>query len=175
MRKLDKTVTSKTTRNYSRGRLPDGSANPVDCYVGQRLHLLRQLLGISQEKLAELAGLTFQQIQKYENGRNRIGASRLWDLCKILGVDANYFFQDMSPNIAKQSPRMFSGQNQDKCDNTPLPTSPEVTTEAQELLVNYFKIPNRELAKQLFELIKNLSKGYAYRYDEKCSDFKGLE
>ena len=61
----------------SRGRTPDGEPNPIDTHVGNRIRLRRQLLGYSQEKLASLLGLTFQQVQKYEKGMNRVGASRL--------------------------------------------------------------------------------------------------
>ena len=63
----------------SRGRMPSGKPNPVDVHVGSRVRLRRTLLGMSQEKLGEALGLTFQQVQKYERGANRIGASRLWD------------------------------------------------------------------------------------------------
>ena len=59
---------------------------------GQRIRVRRQLLGLSQEALAKKIGITFQQVQKYERGMNRIGASRLWDMMQVLGVDANYFF-----------------------------------------------------------------------------------
>ena len=61
-----------------------GIPNPVDIHVGARVRLRRTLLGISQEKLGEAIGLTFQQVQKYERGMNRIGASRLWDLIRVL-------------------------------------------------------------------------------------------
>ena len=73
-------LSEKTDRPSSRGRLPDGSANPIDIHVGNRIRSRRALLGISQEKLAKELGVTFQQIQKYERGMNRIGASRLWDI-----------------------------------------------------------------------------------------------
>lgn len=69
-------------------------ANPIDCHVGSRVRMRRMLLGMSQEKLAEYLGLTFQQIQKYEKGVNRIGASRLFDLSHVLGVGVDYFYED---------------------------------------------------------------------------------
>jgi ribosome-binding protein aMBF1 (putative translation factor) len=62
-------------------------SNPVDVHVGGRVRLRRMLLGMSQEKLGESLGLTFQQVQKYEKGSNRIGASRLFELARILGVN----------------------------------------------------------------------------------------
>jgi transcriptional regulator with XRE-family HTH domain len=69
--------------------------NPVDVHVGGRVRLRRMLLGMSQEKLGEHLGLTFQQVQKYEKGANRIGASRLFELARILGVGVEFFFEDL--------------------------------------------------------------------------------
>jgi len=80
--------------------LPDGDErgsrrpNPVDTHVGSRVRLRRMLLGMSQERLGEQLGLTFQQVQKYEKGINRIGASRLHELSRILGVGVQFFFDD---------------------------------------------------------------------------------
>jgi transcriptional regulator with XRE-family HTH domain len=69
-------------------------ANPMDVHVGSRVRLRRMLLGMSQEKLGEHLGLTFQQVQKYEKGVNRIGASRLFDLAKVLGVPVQFFYDE---------------------------------------------------------------------------------
>ena len=69
-------------------------ANPIDAHVGGRVRLRRMLLGMSQEKLAEKLGLTFQQVQKYEKGVNRIGASRLYELSQLLGVGVDFFYED---------------------------------------------------------------------------------
>ncbi len=77
--------------------LPRGAsrrANPMDVHVGTRVRLRRMLLGMSQEKLGEHLGLTFQQVQKYEKGVNRIGASRLFDLAKVLGVPVQFFYDE---------------------------------------------------------------------------------
>lgn len=82
-----------------------GQPNPVDIYVGSRLKLRRLILGISQKKMAEKLGITFQQVQKYENGINRISASRLWDISKLLKVQVEYFFDGMNESIQAQSPR----------------------------------------------------------------------
>jgi transcriptional regulator with XRE-family HTH domain len=69
-------------------------ANPIDVHVGSRVRFRRMLLGMSQEKLGERLGLTFQQIQKYEKGINRIGASRLFDLAQVLGVSVQFFYEE---------------------------------------------------------------------------------
>ena len=69
----------------SSGRMASkGFPNPIDVHVGSRIRLRRTLLGMSQERLAEAIGLTFQQVQKYERGANRVGSSRLFDLARVL-------------------------------------------------------------------------------------------
>ncbi|MGD9867683.1 MAG: helix-turn-helix domain-containing protein [Hyphomicrobiales bacterium] len=82
--------------------------NPVDVHVGSRVRLRRMLLGMSQEKLGESMGLTFQQIQKYEKGANRIGASRLYHLSKVLDVPVQFFFEG-SPGAAASAPSAGAG------------------------------------------------------------------
>ncbi|MCX4348390.1 MAG: helix-turn-helix domain-containing protein [Alphaproteobacteria bacterium] len=158
------------SRKSSRGRLPNGEANPIDVHVGNRIRLRRQLLGLSQEKLAEMLGLTFQQVQKYERGMNRVGASRLWDIGKVLSVPVNFFYEDMDEEVAKQSPRMFSLP-----DSTPLTLAEETENfdvdpmhrqETIELVKAYYKIPNRQAAKHMFELIIAMSKSTYKTEDE---------
>ncbi|HIC80951.1 MAG TPA: XRE family transcriptional regulator, partial [Kiloniellaceae bacterium] len=77
-----------------------GGPNPVDVHVGGRVRLRRTLLGMSQEKLGEAIGLTFQQVQKYERGANRVGASRLFDLSRVLDVPVGFFFDEMPSDVA---------------------------------------------------------------------------
>jgi transcriptional regulator with XRE-family HTH domain len=84
-------------------------ANPVDVHVGSRVRLRRMLLGMSQEKLGEHLGLTFQQIQKYEKGINRIGASRLFDLSKVLAVPVQFFYEEL-PVSASDGAEGFAEQ-----------------------------------------------------------------
>ena len=84
--------------------------NPIDKHVGSRVRMRRMMLGMSQEKLGERLALTFQQVQKYERGVNRIGASRLFDLSRVLDVPIGFFFDDMPPEMGgSQSNRRFSG------------------------------------------------------------------
>ena len=82
-----------------RGRPPragsDGKGHPIDLHVGHRVRLRRTLLGWSQERLAQALGLTFQQVQKYERGANRIGSGRLYHLSKVLDVPVSFFFDDL--------------------------------------------------------------------------------
>ena len=145
----------------SRGRTPDGGPNPIDTHVGNRIRLRRQLLGYSQEKLASLLGLTFQQVQKYEKGMNRVGASRLWDMGKVLGVPISFFFEDMDEATAGQSPRMFQlsgGCPPLKEEAEAEPSDPMLRQETIELVKAYYKLPNRKAVKHLYEFIVAMSK-----------------
>ena len=145
----------------SRGRTPDGEPNPIDTHVGNRIRLRRQLLGYSQEKLASLLGLTFQQVQKYEKGMNRVGASRLRDMGKVLGVPISFFYEDMDEETAGQSPRMFQlsgGCPPLKEEAEPEPSDPMLRQETIELVKAYYKLPNRKAVKHLYEFIVAMSK-----------------
>lgn len=155
-------MTEENFKRSSRGRTPNGQPNPIDVHVGNRIRLRRTLLGLSQEKLAALLGLTFQQVQKYERGMNRVGASRLWDIGKVLEVPIGFFYEDMDRKVANQSPRMFSLP-----DSTPLclaedaevlDIDPMHRQETIELVKAYYKIPNRKAAKHMFDLIVTMSK-----------------
>ncbi|HET7715944.1 MAG TPA: helix-turn-helix domain-containing protein [Bauldia sp.] len=77
--------------------------NPIDIHVGSRVRLRRMMLGMSQEKLGEHLGITFQQIQKYEKGTNRIGASRLQHIARVLTVPVSFFFED-APGAPQAEP-----------------------------------------------------------------------
>src|SRR3954462_15998248 len=83
-----------------RGRPKMDTPNPIDVRVGARLRLRRNMVGLSQEKLGEMIGLTFQQAQKYERGSNRIGASRLYELSRVLDVPVSFFFDETDPGRA---------------------------------------------------------------------------
>ena len=84
--------------------LPKKKANPVDAHVGYRVRLRRMLIGMSQERLGELLGLTFQQVQKYERGINRIGAGRLFEVSEILGVPVSFFYEGIDGIQASGEP-----------------------------------------------------------------------
>ena len=82
--------------------MPKKQANPVDARVGHRVRLRRMLMGMSQERLGELLGLTFQQVQKYEKGVNRIGAGRLFEIAGILGVPIGFFYEDAEAALSSK-------------------------------------------------------------------------
>ena len=88
-------------RYYGKSRA--GSPDPIDVHVGSRLRVRRSVLGLSQEDLSEVLGITFQQVQKYEKGQNRISASRMYHLTQLLGVDANFFFEGYNPKEPKRA------------------------------------------------------------------------
>lgn len=149
-------------RAFSRGRTAEGEPNPIDVHVGGRIRLRRTLLGMSQEKLASILGLTFQQVQKYERGMNRVGASRLWDLSNVLGVPVSFFFDEIDKNIANQSPRMIIAENNDALelseDSSAYDIDPMSKKETLELVKAYYKITNPKIAQNLYELILTLGK-----------------
>ena len=88
------------------------SPNPVDIHVGARVRLRRKILKMSQEKLGERLGVTFQQVQKYERGANRVGASRLWKIAEVLDVPIGFFFEGLSDNFAQndRSPELQAAE-----------------------------------------------------------------
>ena len=146
-------------KSHIRGRLQDHSPNPVDVYVGQRMKLRRRILKMSQQTLAQTLGLTFQQIQKYEKGYNRMGASRLWDISCVLGVSMDFFFADMEEKIKEQSPRFLSVDDNElpiSFENSK-PIDPIQKNESLELLRAYYKIHNRKTAKYLFNTILSIA------------------
>lgn len=139
-----------------------GDPRPVDIHVGARVRLRRTLMGLSQEKLGEAVGLTFQQIQKYERGANRIGASRLFELTRILDVPISFFFEDMSQatkqatksSLSARSARAgLSDKGQKEFERDPL-----ARRETLELVRAYYKIGDPKVRKRLFELVKSISK-----------------
>ncbi|MFO1112715.1 MAG: helix-turn-helix domain-containing protein [Rhodospirillales bacterium] len=128
--------------------------NPVDIHVGSRVRLRRTLLGLSQEKLGEAVGLTFQQIQKYERGANRIGASRLFEFSRILDVPVSFFFDDMADRMkAGETPAVPALSDQPQA---PLEPDPLTRRETLELVRAYYRISDPQVRKRLFELAKSL-------------------
>lgn len=152
---------ASVSRKASRGRTPSGEPNPIDIHVGRRIKMRRALLGWSQEKLGALLGLTFQQIQKYEKGLNRVSASRLWDFSVVMDAPISFFYDDMDTTVAKQSPRMFSNPEAEFSLNEEAEIfneDPMQKQETLELVRAYYKIANRQAAKHLYDLIIALSK-----------------
>ncbi len=134
------------------GRPLHGEApNPVDIHVGARVRLRRTLLGMSQEKLGDALRLTFQQVQKYERGANRISASRLFDLSRVLDVPVSFFFDDMSEATT-------AAVTDDVCTTSADSSEPDpmAKRETLELVRAYYRIPDSTVRKRLFEMTKAL-------------------
>lgn len=131
-----------------------GESNPIDIHVGTRLRHRRTLLGMSQGKLGETVGLTFQQIQKYERGANRIGASRLYDLSRVLDVPISYFFEEMPTELSHDRYKEVSQQL--STDVSAFETDNMTRRETLELVRNYYQITNPAIRRRVFELTKVL-------------------
>ena len=130
--------------------------NPIDVHVGRRVRLRRTLLGMSQEQLGDALNITFQQVQKYERGSNRISASRLWDIGQILDVPVSFFFDDMSDDTAAHSPRRMKGGGvKDEYEENP--TDPMARRETLELVRAYYSIKNPNLRKRITEMVKSVA------------------
>ncbi len=117
----------------------------VDVHVGQKIRQRRWLTGMTQQRLAELVGIKFQQIQKYETGANRVSASRLWDIADSLTVDVSFFFEGIKSN--KEAA-------QEAVDNVPADVTGD--KEAMDLIRSYYSIPEDQ-RRRLFELARVLS------------------
>ncbi len=135
--------------------------NAIDMHVGKRVRLWRTLLGMSQEQLGAELNITFQQVQKYERGANRISASRLWDISQILDVPISYFFDDMSENTMRSSPRWVSrGDVMDAMTSQPL-KDPMARRETLELVRAYYTIEKPAVRKRIAEMVKSIAKTLA--------------
>jgi len=129
--------------------------NPIDVHVGARVRLRRTLLGMSQEKLGEALGLTFQQVQKYERGANRVGASRLYDWSRILDVPVAYFFDDLTPAAASAAEA-----RRGSLAEAAIPAyeaDPMLRRETLELVRAYYRIVDPQIRRRLFDLTKAIA------------------
>jgi transcriptional regulator with XRE-family HTH domain len=124
---------------YGRGT---GIPDPVDVHVGARIRTRRLLLGMNQETLASALGLTFQQVQKYEGGANRVSASRLAEVAEVLGVPVAYFFRDL-----ELTGETGAGEGREIREMMQRP-------EAIELIRWYYAIASSEVRRQFIEMVK---------------------
>lgn len=131
--------------------------NPVDKYIGQRLRLRRTLLGLSQTDVGKAVGITFQQVQKYERGANRISASRLWDLSQALGVPPSWFFEDMPKEVAASSPARAHFKRPVREKDVTRPTY--LRRETLELVRAFYAINDPSVRHKISELVHALGRG----------------
>jgi transcriptional regulator with XRE-family HTH domain len=130
--------------------MPKKAPNPIDKHVGSRVRMRRMMLGMSQEKLGDALGLTFQQVQKYEKGTNRIGASRLQQISLILQVPVSFFFEG--------APSLVEGQ--DGFGEAPSPayvTDFLASPEGLALVKAFMLIPNAKLRRRIVDLVQEMA------------------
>jgi transcriptional regulator with XRE-family HTH domain len=133
-------------------RKTKGTPDPVDVHVGQRLRVRRSLLGLSQEKLAESIGLTFQQIQKYERGMNRISAGRLYQFSKILDVPVTYFYDQFGGGVKIANIGMADNDQEEFAAGDLMQNK-----ETLDLLRAYYSIENQEMRKDIQKFVKSMA------------------
>ena len=141
---------AKAKLGYGHGT---GIPSPIDVHVGARLRQRRTLLRMSQTTLGDAIGMSFQQVQKYEKGTNRISASRLFDLSQVLDVPIEFFFDDMPTAVATSSPTLGGGRAK-KPPSYDL--DPMVKRGTLELVRAYYKIRDPQIRNRLRELAKAL-------------------
>ena len=127
------------------------AANPVDQHVGSRMRVRRQVLGMSQEKLGDALGVTFQQVQKYERGTNRVGASRLFRIAQVLDVPVGFFFEGLNAN-SNALDEVAEG------DQHPLIYDFISSPEGVALAMAVSEIKSKAVRRQLVDLARTLAK-----------------
>ena len=130
--------------------MPKKQANPIDIQVGNRVRIRRMLIGMSQERLGDMLGLTFQQVQKYEKGVNRIGAGRLFEVARILNVPVDFFYEGVSAQLAAQ-PGMSEPEG------TPPVMEFVSSGEGLQLSLAFMKIKDAKVRKRVLDLVKSLA------------------
>ena len=125
------------------------SPNPVDRHVGSRVRMRRMLIGMSQEKLGEALGITFQQIQKYEKGTNRIGASRLHHIARVLGVPVEFFYDG--------APQIGAVQGFAEAPSSAYVADFLTTAEGLELIKAFIGIKDARVRRKIVDLAKALA------------------
>ena len=140
--------------------------NPIDCHVGNQMRIKRMAQHITQRHMADMIGVSFQQVQKYETGKCRISASKLWLISLFLCVPVDYFFKGIQQDI-KNSPPLFPHRQKTDIQNI----DPMKTKETFILVNSYYKIPDRSTAIGLLQLMKMLScSNHRFLYSEKDID-----
>lgn len=136
-------------------RPPRTSPDPIDKYVGSRVRARRVGMRISQTKLGDAIGVTFQQVQKYENGTNRIGASNLYKISRQLGVDVSYFFQDMPEDLYEASNADPYGLSEPAAE--PFESDPLSARDSIALAHDYQRIPDEILRQRMGQFMRALA------------------
>ena len=149
-------IASANKQKGRRRRRQREGPHPVDVHVGGRIRMRRSLLGMSQSSLGEALGLTFQQIQKYERGANRVGSSRLFEISRILDVPVAFFFDEMSSEISAAASQSAASQEVQESPSA-ADIDPLAKQETLGLVRAYYGISDSRTRKRLFELTKALA------------------
>ncbi len=145
-----------TSFDVSAAETTESRPSPIDVHVGSRIRLRRTLMGMSQERLGEALGLTFQQVQKYERGVNRVGASRLYDLSRVLDVPISFFFDDMPDTSGHNNGTTHVAGFAERAEFGGHADDPLAKRETLELVRAYYRITDPAVRKRVFELIKSM-------------------
>jgi len=131
--------------------LPKKQASQIDAHVGNRVRIRRMLINMSQEKLGDSLGLTFQQVQKYERGVNRIGAGRLYEIAKILGVKIDYLYEGIEDQL--------TGPQRGFAEEGSAPPVMEFVSsgEGMQLSLAFMKIKDSKVRKRVLDLVKSIA------------------
>lgn len=151
----DKAEKHPKSRKTAVARTGASNPNPVDIHVGGRLRMRRSLMGMSQEALAESVGLTFQQVQKYERGANRVSASRLYQFSKILDVPVSYFFERYGEGDKKSGILNYGLADNDQ--DMILSDDILMERETHELLRIYYSIENPKKRREIMHILKAMA------------------
>ncbi len=135
-----------------RRTIRDDGPDPIDVYVGTRVRARRVGLRISQTKLGKAIGVTFQQVQKYENGKNRIGASNLYKISKNLGVDVAFFFEGIEVAKEANSWAELSDVPQARFESDPM-----TSREALELMHNFYRVSDESVRRRLAQFVRTIA------------------
>jgi transcriptional regulator with XRE-family HTH domain len=133
------------------------AADPIDIHVGRRIKLRRALLRISQEELAQDIGITFQQVQKYESGANRVSASRLYDICRVLNCPITYVFDDIKPEDMGVRPMPGARHPRETEEVLEVETDPMQRTETLQLVRAYWRLNTENMRRSVLSLLENMS------------------
>ncbi len=159
---MDIIMTVSSEKKAKKSELRSENPDPIDIHVGARLRMRRNLIGLSQEQLGKSLGLTFQQIQKYERGINRMGSSRLFQVSKTLSVPVAYFFEDMPSTITGSSAQQgfAEGEQASLESNAPEQRSDYDIMrrrETLELVRAYYRIQDEKQRRKLYDLIRSMA------------------
>ncbi len=136
----------------------EGQPDPIDIHVGRRMRQRRILVGMSQEKLGDSVGLTFQQIQKYERGTNRMGASRIYRFAQALGVSVSYFYEDMTATqISSTGTLGFGESKQQELQDDILQGNLLHQRNTLDLVRAYYNISDTKQRRMILELMRSLN------------------